>query len=106
MQEAVKTLSVGHINALEKRIDKKFDDAQSEVKDVKDAVERIEKILARSPSAPIIGAAAMSSSPPPPPSYATVASSQVGAPFPGPVAFPPPRPINISPDELNASKFW
>jgi len=107
VKDAVRSLVVGEINALEQRIDKKFDDAKSEAKDVKEAVERIEQILAKSASVPTLGSMAMSSSPPPPPTYAAAAaSSQVGAPFPGPAAYPPPRPINISPDELNASKFW
>ena len=95
VQDAVKTLVVGHINALEKRIDEKIDDAKSEVKDVKEAVVRIEQLLAKSVSVPSIGSVTLPPPTPPPPSYAAAASSQVGAPFPGPVAFPQPRPINI-----------
>ena len=71
---------------------------------------RIEKMasemLAKSASCPSLGADAVPSSSPAPLSYAAAASSQGGAPFPGPVAFSPPRPANISPEELNASKFW
>ena len=103
---ALKTLVVGEIKALEKRIDKKCDDAQIEVKEVKTAVGRIEQLLAKSTFAPSLGAVALSPSSPSPPSYAAAASSHVEAPFPGPVPFPPPRPINFSPDEFNASKFW
>ena len=106
VKDAVKNLVVGKIEELEKRMDKKFDEAKTEAKDVKAAVEQIEQILAKSFSVPALGTADFPPSSSPPASYAAAASSKVGAPFPGPVAFPPPRSINISPDELNASKFW
>ena len=112
VKEAVKNLVVGKIEDLEKRmdtkfasLDTKFTESQAETKCVKDAVERIEQILSKSSSLPDLGTLdGHPSSPPPPRSYAAAASA--GAPFPGPAAFPPPRPINISPDEFNASKFW
>ena len=46
VKDAVKTLVVGEINALEKRIDKKHDGAKAESKDVKDAVEQYSASLA------------------------------------------------------------
>ena len=108
VKDAVKTMVCNEINALEIRMDKKFDESKAETKEVKEAVERIEKILAKSASVPTLanGALAFPPSPPPPRSYAQAASSRDGAPFPGPAAAPPFRPANISPDEFNASKFW
>ena len=106
VKDAVKGMVVSKIEDLENRMDKKFDEVKAESLAVKESVLRIEKMLAKSASVPSLGAAAIPPSSPAPLSYAAAASSQVGAPFPGPVAFPPPRPINISPEELNASKFW
>ena len=108
VKDAVKTMVCSEITALEARMDKRFDETKAEAKGVKEAVDRIEKILAKSASAPILpdGAVAFPPSAPPPRSYANAASSRDGAPFPGPAASPPYRSANISPDELNASKFW
>ena len=106
VKDSVKVMVVAKIEDLEIRMDRKLDEVKAESKEVKESVHRIEQLLAKSASVPSLGAAAIPPSSPAPLSYAAAASSQVGAPFPGPVAFPPPRPTNISPEELNASKFW
>ena len=108
VKDAVKGMVVAKIEDLEIRMDKKFEEVKTESLAVKESVLRIEKMLAKSASVPSlgVGADANPTSSPSPLSYAAAASSQVGAPFPGPAAFPPPRPAFISPDELNASKFW
>ena len=109
VKSAVKTMVCQEIAALETRMEKRFDESKAETKDVKEAVARIEKMLAKSTSVPVLpnGADVDSSSPAPPPprSYAAAASSGDRAPFPGPPVAPR-RTVNISPDELNASKFW
>ena len=101
---AVKNLVVDELGKFEAGIDEKLEKQASEVQGVKEAVDRIELALAGRNIAPDAGTAA-SSIPPPTPSYAQV----VGAnPFPSPAPFPghPPRRQNISPEELNQSKFW
>ena len=56
VEGAVKTLVVGEIKALEKRMDKKSADAKEETKGVKDAGERIEQMLVKSAYVPSLGA--------------------------------------------------
>ena len=98
----VKNLVVDETDKFEARIDAKLEQQANEVQGVKEAVDRIEHAL----SARIVPGPTEHSIPPPTPSsYAQV----VGAnPFPPPAPFPghPPRSQNISPDELNESKFW
>ena len=100
---AVKNLVVDEMGKFEARIDEKLEKQATEVQGVKEAVDRIEHALAGRNIAP--GPTGHSIPAPTPPSYAQV----VGAnPFPPPAPFPghPPRPQNVSPEELNQSKFW
>ena len=100
---AVKNLVVDEMGKFEARIDEKLEKQATEVQGVKAAVDRIEQVLAGRCSAS--GPADQSFPPPAPPSYAQIAGA---LPFPSPAPFPghPPRPQNISPEELNQSKFW
>ena len=59
VKEAVKSLVVGKIEDLEKRMDQKIDEVKAETKGVKDSVLRIEQLLAKSASVPSVCIAAL-----------------------------------------------
>ena len=103
VEGVVRSLVVDELNKFEAKMEAKFDKQAIEVQSVKSAVDRIEIALATRGSESSGINAANPFTPSSPPAYAQTIGADFPAPFPGP---PPLRPQNISPEELNQSKFW